>query len=157
MSLPMVPASSLDYSKDEETFAASFEGYSPMAVHHPEDPEDVWTMGFGSTYWLVDGKVVRVTQGMTCTRDEAMSNLDRGLGSAAGCVKLTVHEFDGCTDIIYNIGCSRWMESTARTRLNAGDYHGAASAFEMWDRAGGVEMAGLLRRRKAEETVFNGA
>lgn len=163
MTLPMVCASTLDYSKDAETFAAGFEGYSPIAVHHPEDPADVWTMGFGSTYWLVEGKVVRVVQGMSCTRDEALLNLDRGLKGAAGCIRLSVfvpinqHEFDGSTDLVYNIGCSRWMESTARRRLNGGDYHGAASAFEMWDRAGGVEMAGLLRRRKAEETLFNGA
>lgn len=153
----------MDYSKGAESFAAGFEGYSPIAVHHPEDPADLWTLGFGSTYWLVNGKVVRVTEGMTCTRDEALLNLDRGLESAAACVNVSVHvtvnqnEFDACTDIVYNIGCSRWMGSTARARLNSGDPHGAASAFEMWDRAGGVVMAGLLRRRKAEEALFNGA
>lgn len=153
----------MEYSKGAETFAASFEGYSSIAVHHPEDPADVWTMGFGSTYWLVDGKVVRVVQGMSCTRDEALINLDRGLETASKCVDVSVHvpltqgEMDACTDLTYNIGCSRWLSSTARAKLNAGDYHGAASAFEMWDRAGGQVMAGLLRRRKAEEVLFNGA
>lgn len=153
----------MNYSKSLPEFAAQFEGYSPIAVHHPEDPEDVWTMGFGSTYWLVSGKVVRVTQGMSCTRDEALLNLARGLESAAHCVDLSVHVtltqpmFDACSDLTYNIGCSRWMESTARAKLNAGDYHGAAAAFELWDRAGGEVMAGLLRRRKAEEALFNGA
>lgn len=147
----------MDYSKNAPTFAASFEGYSPISVHHPEDPPDVWTMGFGSTYW--DG--TKVTEGMSCTRDEALDQLSKGLETASKCVDSSIHvtvtqdEFDACTDLTYNIGCSRWLSSTARTRLNAGDYAGAASAFEMWDRAGGQVMAGLLRRRKAEEALFN--
>jgi lysozyme len=147
----------MDYSKNVPEFAASFEGYSPASVHHPEDPPAVWTMGFGSTYW----NGAKVTEGMTCTRDEALLQLASGLDSAARCVSLSLHvtvtqgEFDACTDLTYNIGCSRWMNSTARARLNSGDYHGAASAFEMWDRAGGQVMSGLLRRRKAEEVLFN--
>jgi lysozyme len=147
----------MDYSKNAPVFAASFEGYSPFAVHHPEDPPNVWTMGFGSTFW--NGKPVR--SGMMCTRDEALDQLGKGLEIAAGCANSTVHvaltqnEFDALCDFCYNLGCSRWIGSTARARLNSGDYHGAASAFEMWDRAGGQVMAGLLRRRKAEEALFN--
>lgn len=148
----------MNYSSNAPAFAAGFEGYSPVAVHHPEDPPNVWTMGYGSTYW--DGKPV--TEGMSCTQDEALAQLGAGLQTAANCITATVHvtltqgEFDACTDFVYNLGCGRWISSTARARLNAGNYHGASSAFEMWGRAGGVVMAGLLRRRKAEEAVFNG-
>lgn len=147
----------MNYSKNAPAFAAGFEGYSPVAVHHPEDPPNVWTMGYGSTYW--DGKPV--TEGMSCTQDEALDQLGTGLAVAARCVDISVQvvltqdEFDACTDLVYNIGCTRWLRSTVRTRLNTGDYHGAASAFEMWDEAGGKVMAGLLRRRKAEEVLFD--
>jgi lysozyme len=147
----------MTYSKNAPTFAAGFEGYSPISVHHPEDPENTWTLGYGSTYW----NGVAVVEGMSCTQDEALDQLAKGLGGAAQCVNMSVvvvidqDIFDACTDLIYNIGCSRWMGSTARARLNAGDYHGAASAFEMWDMAGGHVMAGLLRRRVAEEKLFN--
>ena len=149
----------MDYSKNAEEFAASFEGYSPTAVHHQEDPENVWTLGFGSTYW----NGARVVEGMTCTRDEALAQLGIGLATAAQCVNGSVTvvlkqpEFDSCTDLTYNIGCERWKGSTARARLNAGDYQGAAEAFLMWDRAGGKVMAGLLRRRTAEEKLFETA
>lgn len=147
----------MNYSKNAPIFAASFEGYSPVAVHHPEDPAGVWTLGFGSTFW--DGKPV--TQGMSCTRDEALDQLGKGLEVAEQNVNSTVHvpvnqnEFDACVDLVYNIGGTRWKGSTALRLLNAGNYHGAAIAFEMWDRAGGHVMAGLLRRRKAEEALFN--
>jgi lysozyme len=153
----------MDYSKNAEQFAASFEGYSPTAIHHPEDPENVWTLGFGSTYWTTNGKTSRVVEGMTCTRDEALAQLGIGLGTAAKCVDGSVtvvleqNEFDSLSDFCYNLGCSRWMGSTARARLNAGDYKGAAEAFLMWDRAGGKVMAGLLRRRQAEEKLFETA
>jgi lysozyme len=40
--------------------------------------------------------------------------------------------------------------------LNQGNYAGASEQFEKWDHSGGVEIAGLLRRRKAEEGEFNG-
>jgi lysozyme len=38
--------------------------------------------------------------------------------------------------------------------LNAGDYAGAGQ-FELWDHASGKVVAGLLRRRRAEEAEFN--
>ena len=147
----------MQYSNNAPIFAAKFEGFSPTAVHHPEDPSEVWTMGYGSTFW----NGARVTEGMTCTQSEALDQLAKGLIGAQNCVNMSVHvpltqnEFDALTDFTYNLGCSRWMGSTARQLLNAGDYHGAASALENWDKAGGHVMAGLLRRRKAEEALFD--
>jgi lysozyme len=38
--------------------------------------------------------------------------------------------------------------------LNAGHVTAAADQFEVWDKAGGKVVAGLLRRRKAEERLF---
>jgi lysozyme len=39
--------------------------------------------------------------------------------------------------------------------LNAGNFAAAAAQFEVWDRAGGAVVAGLLRRRQAEAALFN--
>lgn len=153
----------MQYSREEALFAASYEGYSPVAVHHPEDPPDVWTLGYGSTYWWDDGAVIpkRVRPGMRTTTDEALKQLGCGLRAAATTVNvsvsfvLTQHEFNACTDLVYNIGPSRWIHSTVRTDLNEGKVVDAALAFEMWRFAGGKELAGLLRRRIAEEQMFN--
>jgi len=40
--------------------------------------------------------------------------------------------------------------------LNQGNYTGAAEQFDRWDKAGGKIVAGLLRRREAEKSEFNG-
>jgi lysozyme len=41
--------------------------------------------------------------------------------------------------------------------LNSGDHTGAADQFKRWDRAGGNEIDGLLRRRNAEADLFRSA
>ncbi len=39
-------------------------------------------------------------------------------------------------------------------KVNRGDWEGAAEAFMMWTKAGGKEVAGLVKRRKAEVALF---
>jgi lysozyme len=39
-------------------------------------------------------------------------------------------------------------------KYNRGDYSGAADEFSKWRKAGGVVLAGLVRRRAAERALF---
>lgn len=154
------------YSKKEETFAALAEGFSAKAVHHPEDPTDVWTVGYGTTQFNfknpTTGLVTHhmVWEGMEVSQQQALDLLDQGLDNASDCVNhsvtfsLTQDEFDSCVDLVYNIGCGRWLSSTARIEINKGDIHGAILGFLMWDKAAGKTMAGLLHRRQQEALAF---
>ena len=69
-------------------------------------------------------------------------------------VEVTQNEFDALVDFAFNCGCGNLNGSTLLKKLNAGDYEGAAHEFEKWDMAAGKHMAGLLRRRQAEELLF---
>jgi lysozyme len=40
--------------------------------------------------------------------------------------------------------------------VNTGDFAGAAAQFPLWDHAGGQVVPGLLRRRQAEQVMFEG-
>jgi len=71
-------------------------------------------------------------------------------------VPLTQGEFDALVDFDFNLGRGNLASSTLLKLLNAGDYQGAANEIDKWDRAGGVLLAGLLRRRQAETALFNG-
>ena len=71
-------------------------------------------------------------------------------------VPLTQAEFDALTDFTFNCGAGRLRDSDVLRLLNAGQPHAAAQALEEYDHAGGKVLAGLLRRRKAEETEFDG-
>ena len=72
-------------------------------------------------------------------------------------VPLTQAEFDALVDFTFNLGAGNFRSSTMLKLLHAGNYHAAAGEFEKWDRCGGVELAGLLRRRQAEEAEFLGS
>jgi len=46
------------------------------------------------------------------------------------------------------------QRSTLRMKLNRGEFQNAADEFPKWRMAGGRILAGLVRRRAAEETLF---
>lgn len=70
-------------------------------------------------------------------------------------VILTQHEFDALVDFVFNVGGGNFRSSTLLTKLNAGDYAGAAAEFPKWDHAAGRVLAGLLKRRTEEQNEFN--
>lgn len=61
------------------------------------------------------------------------------------------------SDFVYNLGAGAFLGSTLRKDLLKGDYAAAAGEFAKWDHAGGKVLAGLLRRRLAEEAMFTSA
>ena len=140
----------MEYSLDGLHLTESFESCRLQAYM---DSAGVPTLGYGHTHG--------VTLGMTCTQDEAEQWLQQDIQVAAQAVNgmvtvaLTQPEFDALVDFAFNLGTGNLQKSTLLRLLNAGDYKGAAAEFEKWDRAGGKVMAGLLRRRQAEEQMFD--
>ena len=63
-------------------------------------------------------------------------------------------EFDALVDFSFNAGCGAFAGSTLLKDLNMGKLAEAAAQFEAWDHVGGMVVAGLLRRRIAEEKLF---
>jgi GH24 family phage-related lysozyme (muramidase) len=63
-------------------------------------------------------------------------------------------KFDAVTSFAYNAGLGNYQRSTIRMKVNRGDWEGAAEAFMSWTKAGGKEVAGLVKRRKAEIALF---
>lgn len=55
--------------------------------------------------------------------------------------------------LTYNIGVGAFCRSTARKRLNSGDYKGACNAATWFNKAGGRTIKGLVNRRSAEHRM----
>ena len=116
------------------------------------DSAGIATLGWGHT--------AGVQLGDTCTQEQADEWLQADVQSAVYAVNhyvainLSQPEFDSLTDFVFNLGAGNFANSTLLRKLNCGDLIGASLEFERWDHAGGVELAGLLRRRKAEEAEF---
>lgn len=71
-------------------------------------------------------------------------------------VPLHLHQLHALTSLAYNIGLGSLMRSTLWKKLNRGDYKGAAKQFPRWAHVNGYKLAGLKRRRLAEQTIFEG-
>ena len=64
------------------------------------------------------------------------------------------NEFDALAAFAFNVGVGALQASTLRRKYNAGDIAGAAEEFVKWNKAGGRVLAGLTRRRLAEQALF---
>jgi lysozyme len=140
----------MDYSKQGLTLTEGFESCRLTAY---QDVKGIWTCGWGH----VGPEVV---EGFTMTQNQADSQLILDLTKAEGAVNhlvtvpMSQGEYDSLVDFCYNCGTSAFAGSSMLKLLNAGDYQGAAAQFELWDHAAGKVVAGLLRRRQAEEKEF---
>jgi lysozyme len=141
----------MEYSKvGLEQLTEAFEGCRLSAY---QDSKGIWTIGYGHTFY--------VNPTDTCSQEQAESWLLADVAWAEAAVNryvtvlLTQGEFDALTDFTFNLGTGSLQHSTLLKLVNAGDFAHAANEFEKWDRCGGVEVAGLLRRRLAEKKVFN--
>ncbi len=138
------------YSGKGLNLTEQFEGCRLCAYR---DQVGVLTIGYGHTG-------ADVTSGLTITQQQAEALLSKDILSAATCVNnavkvpLTQCEFDALVDFVFNLGAGAFTRSTLLADLNAGDTAAAAAQFDSWDRAGGVAVAGLLRRRQAETDLF---
>lgn len=67
-------------------------------------------------------------------------------------VPLTQGQYDALVSFSFNTGSL--SVSTLRKKLLRGDYEGAADEFPRWVFAVGRRLAGLVRRREAERSLF---
>lgn len=141
----------MKYSKSGAALTERFE--QCRLVAYWDALGNAWTIGWGHTFL--------VSRGMMCTQAQADAWLLEDISVCEDdvnthvTVPLTQGEFDALCDFAFNLGRGNLNNSTLLKDLNAGDREAAAKEFEKWDHAGGKEVAGLLRRRQAEEQEFN--
>ncbi len=141
----------MKYSKSALSLVEKFEGCELKAY---QDQGGIWTIGYGHT--------ANVYPGMTITLQEAEMYAQQDLEIAEIYVntfvkvELTQNEFDALVDFVFNLGGENFKTSTMLNLLNNGEYNLAADQFARWDRCRGQIVAGLLRRRTAEEECFLG-
>ena len=116
------------------------------------DSVGVLTLGYGHTRG--------VKAGDTCTPMQADEWLREDIHHAETCVDkcvsvpLTQGEFDALVSFAVNLGCGALRGSTLLRLVNDGRMDDAAEQFGRWNHAGGIELAGLTARRKAEQELF---
>ena len=120
-------------------------------------PAGVLTIGYGHT--SAAGKPT-VEPKMTITKDEAslilrsdLGRFERGVESLVK-VDLAQHQFDALVSFAFNCGLGALKKSTLLKRVNAKRFDEVPSEFMKWTRGGGRQLAGLVRRRRAEVEMW---
>ena len=114
---------------------------------------NVWTIGYGHTKNVKEGDCISQDQA-NCFLMQDLYSVERAIIRLVK-VKINQNQFDALCSLIFNIGISAFNKSTLLAKLNNGDYVGAAEQFRRWNKVNNVVMAGLVRRRQAEEDLFN--
>lgn len=129
-------------------FVQPWEGRRYVAY---QDVVGVWT--------ICDGHTKGVKQGDTATPEQCDKWLAEEIAEfnagVRGCVTrpMKPNQEIAFTSLAYNIGINGFCGSTAVKRFNAGDEAGACEAIQMWNKAGGKVINGLVNRRQAESDL----
>lgn len=122
-------------------------------VAYKPTPRDVPTLGWGST-----GPDIHL--GMSWTQADADERFAVDFARFALAVTKALtgetnqNQFDALTSLAYNIGLRNLGNSTLLKKHNAGDHEGAALEFPKWDLQAGTVLQGLVRRRAAEQAIY---
>lgn len=147
-------------SRKGALFIASFEGF----VAEPyNDPAGNATIGYG--HLLHYGRVTAADRERwgTLTRDEGLGLLMADAVKAERCVLDRVNppfqfqwRFDALVSFVFNLGCG--ILSPKYSIIGYLNRHGmrqkAADVLLMYDHAGGRQLPGLTRRRRAERSLY---
>ncbi|MFW1966104.1 lysozyme [Acinetobacter guillouiae] len=132
-------------------------GFEGLELKAYDDGAGVCTIGYGTTIYP-HGKAVQY--GDTCTIEQAKNYMQYDLRrfeqavTAAVNVPLNQNQFDALVSLSYNIGIGAFKNSTLLKLLKASDYNAASHQFDVWIKAGGKTVQGLVNRRAVEKTLF---
>ena len=127
-----------------------FEGVRHEAY---QDSVGIWTIGVGHTG-------PDVCKGLLWTDEQIDFALRVDVADAERCVTqhvtldLSQEQFDALVSFVFNLGCGAFRGSKLLKLLNAGEVDAAGAQFSRWNKAAGMELAGLTRRRIAEKDMF---
>ena len=140
----------MKYSNDGLKLTERFESCRLKAYL---DTGGVPTIGYGHTRG--------VKLGDTCTQEQAEEWLRQDVQVAEDAVnkftkvELTQGQFDALVDFTFNVGVAAFLHSTLLKKLNSGDYKGAEAELDRWVKDNGKVLAGLQKRRDAEQELFD--
>ncbi len=134
-----------------------FEGFRGAAYR---DAVGIWTIGYGHTSMAGAPEVVA---GLAVSEAEAGEILARDVEKFATGVRALVRvalsdgQFSALVSFAYNVGLGALKKSSVLTAVNARDFAAVPRRLQLWTRAGGHVLPGLVKRRAAEAALFASA
>tara|TARA_Y100001937_G_scaffold17583_1_gene24309 strand:+ start:1609 stop:2052 length:444 start_codon:yes stop_codon:yes gene_type:complete len=138
-------------SKEGISLIKNYEGCRLEAY---QDSVGIWTIGYG----VIKG----VKEGDKINQEEADHLLQEELPEYEGYINdmikvpLEQCQFDALVCWVYNLGPNNLKDSTLLKVINEKNYEDVPEQIKRWNKAGGVVLAGLVKRRAAEADLFQG-
>lgn len=127
------------------------------AYPDPGTGGDPWTIGWGSTGTGIIKGVVWTQADCDARFKDDLDNFAAKVSELIGNAPTTQGQFDALCCLAYNIGLTALSASTLLRLHKAGDYGGANLQFGRWNKASGIPLPGLTKRRAAEAALYGGA
>lgn len=128
-------------------------GFEGLRNYAYRDPVGIPTLCFGET------RGVKMGDFKTTAECKAML-ADRLVEFETGMRKCFVYPdkipdgaYTAFLSASYNIGTAAFCKSSMARRANQGDLKGACDALLMWDKAAGIRLPGLTKRRQKEREL----
>ena len=152
-----------------EALIHEFESLKLVAYKDPGPTGLPITNGWGTTV-DEDGKPIKL--GAVWTKEKAdrlfqrdVQTMVKAVNTLVGNSPTTQNQFDAMVSFAYNVGpdmnnngiAEGLGGSTLLKKHRAKDYAGAKAEFAKWNKAKGVVLAGLTRRRAAEAALYGKA
>lgn len=128
-----------------------------MAYPDPGTGAEPWTIGWGSTGDDIAKGTVWSQAQCDARLDKDVTGFSAQVSSALGSAATSQNQFDALVDFAYNVGIGNLQKSTLLKLHKAGDYAGAAAEFPKWNKAAGKVLPGLVKRRAAEQALYQKA
>lgn len=130
------------------TIVGGFEGLRQAAYL---DPVGIPTACFGETKGVRMGQVYTLEQ----CQGMLLESLEIANKAVSSCTTapLPDNRRAALVSFTYNVGGGAYCSSTLVKKLNAGDTVGACDQLLRWDKAKGIRLPGLVKRRAAERDL----
>ena len=134
-------------------FIAKWEGFREEAY---QCAAGVWTIGFGHTGTVSEGDRITREQAFGCLISDIRASM-MGLAPFVN-REVTMGQFIALTSLAYNIGATNVVQKCPKlmAALNGYEDEECARQFLDIDKANGVRIEGLTKRRQAEARMFLG-
>ncbi len=121
-----------------------------------QDCVGVWTIGYGTT--RIENRPVQAGMHISQEKAEQLALAEikklRELITREVKTQLSANQIEALIDFCYNLGFNAFKQSTMIKLINQNKIKDAANEFDRWVYAGGKKLAGLVKRRAAEKSLF---
>ena len=114
-------------------------------------PAGVWTIGYGHTAGVKEGDTITQETAESFLRND-LETYEKAVIAYDGIYHFNQHQFDALVSFTYNCGVGNLKNLTQNGKRTISQI---SAALLLYNKAGGVVLRGLQRRRAAEKELFD--